>query len=116
MSKLRKQSLKKLLLERRKLLQELASLALMIRGSFFQRFSTCSRPTCPCHQGKRHGPRSYVAVTREKSQRQHYVPITQVDAVRKGIGQHQRLLDIVARISAINIELMRGGKLNGQKD
>jgi len=93
--------------KRQKLLQELPSLSLLIRGSFFQRFSTCSRPNCSCHEGKPHGPRAYVAVTQEKAQKQHYIPTQQLNAVRKGIRQYHRLLEIVLRITVINLELMR---------
>jgi len=97
---------------RGKLLEELAGLVSMIGGSFFQRFSTCSRPTCGCHTGKRHGPRGYVSVTRDAVQRQHYVPKGQVEAVRKGIRQYRRLLTIVERITAINLQLVREGALD----
>lgn len=93
--------------KRQKLLQELPSLSLLIRGSFFQRFSTCSRTNCSCHKGQKHGPRAYVAVTQEKVQKQHYIPKQQVNAVQRGIRQYHRLLDIVVRISVINLELMR---------
>ena len=99
--------------ERQKLLQELSSLSLVIRGSFFQRFSTCSRPNCSCHTGKGHGPRAYVAVTQEKAQKQHYIPKRQINAVRKGIQQYHRLLEIVFRITVINLELMRLKALEG---
>jgi len=93
--------------ERNRLLEELSTLSLLLRGSYFERFSTCSRSGCSCHEGKRHGPRGYVAVTRDKTQRQVYVPQTQVDVVRTGIRQYHRLLDIVDRITAINLELMQ---------
>ena len=93
--------------QRRKLLEELSTLLLLIRGSFFQRYSTCSRPTCACHKGKRHGPRSYVSVTDSKAQRQHFVPKSQVGAVQRGIRQYHRLLKITIRITRINLELMR---------
>lgn len=98
--------------ERQQLLQELSSLSHLIRGSFFQRFSTCSRPNCNCHKGQRHGPRSYVAVTQDKTQKQHYIPKQQVDVIRDGVQQYHRLLEIVDRITAINLKLMRKGGLN----
>jgi len=107
--KLKKTRMKALRRERRKLLDELASLSRLIRGSFVERFSTCSRPRCACHAGRRHGPRFYVAVTQRRAQRQHYVPQQQVDAVREGIAQYHRLLDILDRLTAINLQLMRGG-------
>jgi hypothetical protein len=98
--------------ERQRLLNELTRLTTLIRGSFFERFSTCSRPTCKCHEGERHGPRGYVTVKEGQGQRQFYVPQSQTDAVRHGIQQYHRLLEIVDRISAINLELMQGGTLN----
>lgn len=96
---------------RRKLLGEAASLWLLIGGSSFQRFSTCSRPQCACHQGQRHGPRTYVVVTEEKAQKQHYVPQQQVQAVEQGIRQYRRLVEIVFEVTRINLELMRRSAL-----
>ena len=98
-----------LLAERSALLQELSSLTLVLKGSFFQRFSTCSRPRCLCHEGKRHGPRSYVTMTHKKRQKQFYIPKKQVHAVRQGIIQYRRLLDIVDQISTLNLRLIREG-------
>jgi hypothetical protein len=98
--------------ERQRLLNELSRQTKLIRGSFFERFSTCSRPTCVCHQGERHGPRGYVTVKEDQRQRQYYVPQSQTDAVRHGIQQYHRLLEIVDRISSINLELMQGGTLH----
>jgi len=102
--------------ERRRLLTELTSLSRVIRGSFVERFSTCSRPACACHAGRRHGPRFYVAVTRRRTQRQHYVARRQVEAVRDGIAQYHRLLGILDHLTAINLQLMRGGVLDEPDD
>jgi hypothetical protein len=96
---------------RRKLLGEAASLWLLICGSSFGRFSTCSRPQCACHKGQRHGPRTYVVVTEQKVQKQHYVPKEQVKAVQEGIRQYRRLLEIVLEVTRINLELMRRSDL-----
>jgi len=94
------------------LLAQLSQLTDLIRGSFFERYSTCSRPACACHKGERHGPRGYVTVNVGGRQRQFYIPKSQTDAVRHGIQQYQRLMEIVDRISSINLELMQGGTLN----
>lgn len=98
--------------ERQRLLSELSSLTKLIRGSFFERFSTCARPTCGCHRGERHGPRGYVTVKQGRRQRQYYVPQNQTEAVRHGIQQYHRLMEIVDRVSSINLELMQGGTRN----
>ena len=73
--------------ERHKLLRELSELSHVIHGSYFERYSTCSRTNCACHEGKKHGPRAYVALRRQGKPKQHYVPKSQVTAVRDGIGQ-----------------------------
>jgi len=88
------------------------TLSLLLRGSFFRRLSTCSRPSCPCHRGRRHGPRAYVAVTSGRAQRQHYVAQNQVRTVQEGIRQYHRLLAILDRMTAINLKLMKGGRLH----
>jgi hypothetical protein len=102
--------------EREKLLGEMSSLALLIRGSYFERFSTCSRPNCRCHEGQRHGPRGYLVVTEGKRQRQHYVPRSQEAAAQQAVEQYHRLLDVIARITAINLELMRRKALDEDLD
>lgn len=110
--KLTKTQSRRLLRECKRLLKELEDLPLSMRASIFERFSTCSRTECACHQGNRHGPRTYLAVTEDNRQRQHYVPNHQCDAVRKGVRQHHRLQEIVKRITQINLQLMKGGMLD----
>lgn len=112
MAKLSRSRIGALRRERTRLLLELTELSLMVRGCYLERYSTCSRLGCKCHRGRRHGPRAYVVVTRNKVQRQVYVPQGQVEAVRTGVEQYHRLLKVVERISTINLELMRGGELN----
>ena len=104
--------LQKLRDQRQQWLDEMATLSLIVRGSFFERFSTCSRPHCACHKGRRHGPRAYVAVTEDKVQRQRFVRKGQVAAVKRGIRQYHRLVDLTRRITRINLELMRLGALS----
>lgn len=109
MSNLSSRKIAALRRERQRLLEELSTLPYLLKGSYLERFSTCSRPHCSCHQGERHGPRAYVVINHDKAQRQVYVPQSQVDTVRTGIQQYHRLLAIVERITSINLELMQGG-------
>ena len=101
---------KKLLQERSELLTELGSLAKLLRGSWVERYSVCSRPHCKCHKGERHGPRYYLVVNEQGRQRQKYIPKAQVDTVRLGIEQHRQLLEIVNQITQINVRLIREGE------
>ena len=101
------------LLERReRLLQKLTALKLVMHGSYIQRFSTCARKQCACHQGDKHGPRSYVVIYRNAQQRQVYVPQEQVRAVRKGLRQDEQVAELLRKITDINLALMRAGALD----
>lgn len=102
----------KLVAKRRRLLKKLAGLSLLTHGSYLERFSTCTRKNCACHQGDKHGPRAYVVVYRGGKQRQVYVPQDQVAAVRKGICQHDQALDLLQQVTEINLTLMRQGLLD----
>jgi len=102
--------------ERGQLLAELSRLSLLIHGSYFERYSTCSRRGCACHEGRRHGPRAYVSLRSAGRPAQHYVPQGQVSVVQKGVAQYQRLLQVADRITQVNLALMRGGRLDEQGD
>lgn len=101
----------KLIQKRQRLLEELAKLSLLLHASYLERFSTCVRPRCECHNGKKHGPRAYLAVYRDKKQRQVYVPQPERDAVKQGLRQYRKLEKIVQAITDINLRLMRAGHL-----
>jgi hypothetical protein len=97
--------------KRRSLLQKLAGLSLLLHGSYVERFSTCTRRRCACHEGRRHGPRSYLALYRQKRQRQIYVRQAERPAVRRGLRQHDELLKLVERLTNLNVQLLRIGRL-----
>lgn len=102
-------TLKKLLAQRSRLLAELATLPHMLHGSWVERYSVCSRPGCPCHQGHRHGPRHYLVVREGGRQRQKYVPNSQVAAAQAGLVEYHRAREIIGRITQINLKLMKEG-------
>ena len=105
------ESTRKLVRKRQRLLEEIADLSLLTHGSFLERFSTCARKQCACHQGKKHGPRAYVVVYQKGRQKQVYVPQAQLKAVRKGLRQHERALELLRQVTQINLKLMRDGLL-----
>lgn len=106
-----KQSERKLIRDRQRLLERLAQLNLLLHASYLERFSTCIRPHCECHKGKKHGPRAYLAVYRDKRQRQVYVPRAEQAAVQQGLHQYKQMEEIVLAITNINLQLMRAGCL-----
>lgn len=96
-----------LIARRNRLLDELSSLTHLLHGTWIERYSTCSRTNCKCHRGDKHGPRYYVVINAEGKQRQKYVPLSQASAATEGIEQYQRLQEIVAEITRINLELIK---------
>jgi hypothetical protein len=89
------------------LLAEMASLRGLLNGSLVQRYSTCSRKSCACHTGRRHGPRLYLAATGEGGQRQTYVPAALAARAKEGVAQGRRLRAIVREVTALNLLLLR---------
>jgi hypothetical protein len=96
-----------LLRKRRALLKTLAGLSGLLHGSYVERFSTCARRRCACHQGQRHGPRSYLALYRRKRQRQIYIRQAERAAVRCGLRQYDELLKLVEQLTDLNVRLLR---------
>lgn len=97
----------KLLKTRASLLLELGTLSQLLHGSWVERYSVCSRASCKCHRGERHGPRHYLVVTETGRQRQKYISNSQAEFAVKGIAQYRRLLEIADRITQLNLELIR---------
>ena len=93
--------------ERKQLMQELMTLDLMIHGTWLERYTTCSRPNCQCHRGKLHGPRHYLVLNENGKQKQTYISQRHKDAVLKGVTQSKRMLEIVKRVSQINLQLVK---------
>lgn len=100
-------SVNQLLDERAGLLQELAGFSSLLRGSWLERFSLCSKKDCKCHRGERHGPRRYLVVNDQGRQKQKYIPNAQAQKARGGIEQYHRAMEIFDRITAINLALMK---------
>jgi hypothetical protein len=100
----------KLVAERKRLLDEMGSLARILHGSWVERYSVCSRPDCKCHGGEKHGPRYYLVVNEDGRQRQKYIPKSQVPAALEGVEQHRRMQEIAKRITEINLMLIKERK------
>lgn len=101
------EQLRILLAERERLMLEAASLSRLMHGSFVERHSVCSQPGCKCRRGERHGPRRYLVVNEDGRQRQKYVPNECVDAVLEGLAQDRRLREIVARLTLLNLAIVK---------
>lgn len=96
-----------LLQEKKRLLAEIGRLGHILHGTWLERYTTCSVPSCRCHTGKKHGPRYYVVINRDGKQRPKYVPKPRAEEARLGINEYQRLLEIADKLTEINLELLR---------
>lgn len=96
-------------IEKKVLLEEISSLGDILHGSWVERYTTCSNKKCRCHKNAkyRHGPRRYLVINENGRQRQKYIATPLVDKTHKGIRQHHRLKEIVDRLTAINLVLMK---------
>lgn len=85
-----------LISKRNALLMELGQLNGLIAGSFFVREMN----------GK---PRFCLSMVRGGKQRQTYVAAKHADAVRQGVGEHERALEILYELGKTNLKLIKKG-------
>lgn len=86
----------KLLKERRVLLLELGQLDGLISGSFFVREMNGAARFC-------------LSRMQNGKQRQIYIAASHADAVKRGLQQHARALEILSELGRINLMLIRKG-------
>jgi len=110
-----RQNVKKLIEERKRLLEELCGLSGMLHGSWVERYSVCSRKNCRCRRGERHGPRCYLVVNENGCQRQKYIPNGLVERARAGVAAYHRAVSIIDRITSINLELIKERKYGNEQ-
>lgn len=92
--------------KRARLFEEILAHEDLMDGTFIERYSTCSRDGCKCHDGDKHGPRYYFAVTRDGRQKQHYVRKGNKDLVLAGIDSYHQVQELLYEITEINRELI----------
>jgi len=96
-----------LLQKRSQLFADILKLSSLLHGSWLERYSTCTRVECKCHQGQRHGPHYCLVVNENGKQRQKYIPQSKVDDAQKGLSQYKRLQEIISQITLINLEILK---------
>jgi len=92
---------------RSQLFSEILQLSKLLHGSWLERYSTCTRPECKCHQGQRHGPHYCLVVNENGKQRQKYIPQNKIDEAKIGLSQYKRLQEIVNQITLLNLEILK---------
>jgi len=104
-----------LLSERDALLKELSTLSHIVRASIFEKYDVCSRPGCKCHQGEKHGPHSCFKVSIAGRQFQKYIRKDRRQQAEVAVSEYRRALQIIDRITIINLELICSKDNNGKQ-
>jgi len=83
----------------------------VLRASCVEQFLTCGKPTCPCHQGRRHGPYYYLTVCLAvgKVRKFQLKKPDQQQQARCGAAAYAQFMEGVEELSQINAELLRRG-------
>jgi hypothetical protein len=100
------------------LLRMLALPPQAIRASVVERFGTCGKSNCACHQGHKHGPYYYLTQCLAPGRMQKFLLKTVADqqAARAATGAFNEFYDGLEELSQINTELLRrGAPLDGAK-
>ena len=83
-----------------------------IRASVVERFGTCGKPNCACHQGAKHGPYYYLTQCLAKGHVQKFLlksPANQ-QAARQATTAFNEFYVGLEELSQINTELLRRGE------
>ena len=104
-------STQSLLKQRKKLLRILQDVdSGIIRGSLIERYKRCGKAGCKCMNGKGHGPKYYLTLSVYKGKQDViYVPLDQVENVKKHLKKYQSLNAALKEACDINRELLRRG-------
>jgi hypothetical protein len=108
------QRLSTLALRQRKahLLRSLKLPPQLIHASLLERFLTCGRPKCSCHQGQKHGPVFYLSRCLPKGRMSSLLlkSDAQITQARQAVQAHRQLLETLDQLSWLNLELLRRGE------
>lgn len=114
MVKRKKSGIKALMRSRERLIEALPDLRDILRGGLVEGYRRCGRPNCRCAQqgDPGHGPACYLMVSVGIGRTVRvYVPRDKKDEVERRIDNFRRVRDLLEKISTINRELIKGGRL-----
>ena len=102
-------SLRQLRERRRRIVRQIPDLQEVIAGSLQEQRRRCGKEGCRCARGELHGPYLYLSLRVGRRTRMLYVLAEQV---RAGVSTSAAVESALAEISAINLELLKRGRLN----
>jgi len=94
------------------LLRQMATPPQAIRASVVERFGTCGKSNCACHQGRKHGPYYYLTQCLAPGQVQKFLLKSEADrqAARAATAAFNGFYDGLEELSQLNTELLRRGE------
>lgn len=100
-------SVRQLRARRRRLVARLPDVGGYLAGSLVEQSRRCGKSGCRCAGGELHGPYVYLSVGRAAGRRSlFYVPQTLAALVRRRVALTASVQQLLADISAINLELL----------
>lgn len=100
-------STRQLRARRRRLVTRLPDVADYLAGSLVEQSRRCGKPGCRCAGGELHGPYVYLSVGKTTGRRSLlYVPEALAGLVRRRLALTGSVQQLLAEISAINLELL----------
>jgi len=105
-------SLRQLRDRRRRIARKIPDLEAVIAGSLQHQRRRCGKEGCRCARGELHGPYLYLSLRVGRRTRMVYVPAELADQVGVAVRTSVEVQSALAEISAINLELLRRGRLS----
>jgi hypothetical protein len=105
-------SLRQLRDRRRRIVRQIPDLQAVIAGSLQAQRRRCGKEGCRCARGELHGPYLYLSLRVGRRTQMLYVPAELAGQVRQAVTANAEVQVALAEISAINLELLRRGRLS----
>ena len=105
-------SLRQLRDRRRRIARRIPDLEAVVAGSLQGQRRRCGKEGCRCTRGELHGPYLYLSMRAGRRTRMLYVPAELAEQVRQGVSASTEVQAALAEISAINLELLKRGRLS----
>jgi len=104
-------SLRQLRERRRRIVRQIPDLQTVIAASLQEQRRRCGKEGCRCNRGELHGPYLYLSLRVGGRTQMLYVPAELAGQVREAVTTSAKIESALADISAINLELLRRGRL-----
>jgi hypothetical protein len=105
-------SVRRLRARRRRIAAQIPDLETVIAGSLQNQRRRCGKEGCRCARGELHGPYLYLSLRAGRRTQMIYVPAELAEQVRQAVTTSTSAQAALAEISAINLELLRRGRLS----